>query len=127
MMIDLSFLYDFALLALRIIVAIVFFSSGKSHLMNPKERGDDIGLSPGLTRFVGISEVVGAISIALGIYIQIGAALLIGTMLGALYKKIFVWGTGFYADKGFGWHYDIIFLCANFLFLATGGSLVLLG
>ena len=127
MIIDLSFLYDFALLALRIIVAIVFFSSGKSHLMKSEERAEGLGLSPGLTRFVGIAEVIGAISVAAGIYIQIGAALLISTMLGALYKKIFVWNTGFYADEGFGWHYDVIFLCANLLFLATGGRFVLLG
>ena len=127
MIIDLTFLYDFALLALRIIVAIVFFSSGKSHLMKPKKRGEDLGLSPRVTRFVGIAEVVGAISVGGGIYIQAGAALLIGTMLGALYKKIFIWNTGFYADKGFGWHYDIIFLCANILFLAASGRFILLG
>ena len=127
MIIDLTFLYDFALFALRIIVAIVFFSSGKSHLMKPKKRGEDLGLSPRVTRFVGIAEVVGAISVGSGIYIQAGAALLIGTMLGALYKKIFIWNTGFYADKGFGWHYDAIFLCANILFLAASGRFILLG
>lgn len=95
--------------------------------MKPKERGEGLGLSPGMTRFVGIAEVVGAISVALGIYIQIGAIILIGTMLGALYKKIFIWGTGFYADEGLGWHYDLIFVFANLLFLATGGRFVLLG
>lgn len=127
MIVDLTFLYDFALLALRIIVAVVFFSSGRSHLAKPKERAEGLGLSPGMTRFVGVSEIIGAISVAAGIYIQVGAALLIGTMLGALYKKIFEWNTGFYADEGFGWHYDLIFLCANLLFLATGGRFVLIG
>lgn len=38
-MIDASCLFPVSLLLLRIIVAIVFFSSGKSHAANPVERG----------------------------------------------------------------------------------------
>lgn len=127
MIIDLSPLSDVALLALRIIVAIIFFSSGKSHAMQSAERAESIGMSPGTTRFLGIVELTGALSVAAGIYIQLGAALLIGVMLGAIYKKTMVWDTGFYSEEGFGWHYDLLLLCANLVFLATGGSLILLG
>ncbi|MEX2346525.1 MAG: DoxX family protein [Balneolaceae bacterium] len=127
MIINLSPLLDIALLALRIIVAIIFFSSGKSHVMKPDERAESIGMSPGATRFLGIVEIAGAISVAAGFYIQVGAALLAGVMLGAIYKKTMVWGTGFYSEKGYGWHYDLLLLCANLVFLATGGSLVLAG
>lgn len=128
MVIDISPLSDFALLALRIIVAIVFYSSGKSHATRPVERAESIGMSPGTTRFLGIVELAGALSVALGIFIQIGAALLIGVMLGAIYKKIFVWNTGFYSEEGYGWHYDLLLLCANLVFLtAGGGSLILAG
>lgn len=128
MIIDLSSFSDIALLALRIIVAIIFFSSGKSHVMKPDERAESIGLSPGATRFLGIVELTGALSVAAGIYIQIGAALLIGVMLGAIYKKTMVWGTGFYSEKGYGWHYDLLILSANLVFLtAGGGSLILIG
>lgn len=127
MLIDLSPLLDFALLALRIIVAIIFFSSGKSHVMQPAKRGESIGMPPGATRFLGIIEITGAISVAAGIYIQIGAILLIGVMLGAIYKKTMVWDMGFYSDKGFGWHYDLLLLCANLVFLAMGGDLMLVG
>ena len=122
MLFDLSHLFDPAILLLRIIVAIAFFSSGMSHVKKPEERGKSIGLPPSITSFLGIAEIVGAISVALGIYIQIGAALLIFTMLGAIYKKIFEWKTGFYADEGFGWHYDLIFLLANFVFLTNPGT-----
>ena len=77
----------------------VFFSSGKSHAQKPKARGESIGMSPTATTILGIAEMVGAVSIALGIFTQIGALLIMGAMLGAMYKKIFVWKTGFYEDK----------------------------
>lgn len=128
MIINLSFLSDIFLLALRVIVAIVFYSSGKSHAMQPKKRSESIGMSPGTTRILGIVEMIGAFSVAFGIYIQIGALLLIGAMLGAIYKKIFVWETGFYSEEGMGWHYDILLLCANLVFLSgVSGNLVLIG
>ncbi|MFC6269700.1 DoxX family protein [Frigoriflavimonas asaccharolytica] len=127
MIVDLSCLVPAALLLLRIIVAIVFFSSGKSHAMNPVERGESVGLSPAATRILGIAEILAAGSIALGIFPQIGAAIVMLTMLGAMQKKIFVWNTKFYEDKGYGWHYDLIFFLAAFVILATnGGSYIVL-
>lgn len=128
MIVDLTFLSDLAFLALRIIVAIIFYSSGKSHAIQPAKRAESIGMSPGATRFLGIVELTGALFVAAGIYIQIGAALLIGVMLGAIYKKTMVWGTGFYSKEGFGWHYDLLILCANLVFLTRGGgNLILIG
>lgn len=120
-------LVGFALFSLRIIIAIVFFSSGKSHVQKPEERGKSIGMSPTATTILGIAEIVGAISIAFGVFTQIGALLLMGAMFGAMYKKIFVWKTGFYADKGFGWHYDLLlFLGALVIFATHGGSWILI-
>lgn len=85
-------------------------------------------MSPGATRFLGITEIIGALSVAAGIYIQIGAVLLIGAMLGAIYKKIMVWNTGFYSEEGLGWHYDLLLLCVNLVFLtADGGNLIIIG
>ena len=122
MILDLSAFIPASLLLLRIIVAIVFFSSGKSHATDPVERGKSVGLSPSVTRFLGIAEIVAAFSIALGIFPQIGAAIVIVTMLGAIQKKIFVWKTGFYEDKGYGWHYDLILLIAALVIIATNGG-----
>ncbi len=87
MILDTAFLTGFALLLLRIIIAIVFFSSGKSHVQKPKERGESIGMSPTATTVLGLAEIVGAISIAFGIFTQIGALLIMGAILGAIYKK----------------------------------------
>ena len=126
MIFDTAFLAGFALLFLRIIIAIVFFSSGKSHVQKPKERGESIGMSPTATTVLGLAEIVGAISIAFGIFTQIGALLIMGAMLGAMYKKIFVWKTGFYEDKGYGWHYDLLLFLGTFVIFTThGGSLIL--
>ena len=122
MILDLTSFIPASLLLLRIIVAIVFFSSGKSHAMNPVERGKSVGLSPALTRFLGIAEIIAAISIAFGIFPQIGALIIFVTMLGAIQKKIFVWKTAFYEDKSYGWHYDLIFLIAALVIIATNGG-----
>ena len=127
MLITASFLAPYALLALRFITAIVFFSSGSSHAQKPAERGKQIGMSPGATRVLGIVEIIGAFSIALGLYAQLGAFLIMVVMLGAMHRKIFIWKTGFYADKGYGWHYDLTwFIAAAVIFATGGGSLRLL-
>lgn len=122
MIVDLSPLLDFALLALRLIVAIIFFSSGRSHFTKADERAESMGMSPGATKFLGIVEMVAALSVAAGIYIQIGAFLIIVVMMGAIYKKTMVWEIGFYSEEGFGWHYDLLLLCASFVFLTGGGG-----
>ena len=126
MTLNLSFLLLISLSLLRIMLAIVFFSSGKSHAMHPVERGKSIGFSPSVTRVLGIAEIVAAFSIALGIFPQIGAAIVLLTMLGAIQKKLFVWHTGFYADKGYGWHYDLIFVIAALIIIATNGGAYIL-
>lgn len=126
MIFDLSFLIPITLLLLRIIVAIVFFSSGKSHFMKPIERGKSVGLSPAMTRFLGIAEILASVSIALGIFPQIGGAIIAVTMLGAIQKKIFVWKTKFYEEKSYGWHYDLIFLIAALVIMATNGGAYIL-
>lgn len=122
MLVNASLLAPFALLALRIITAVVLFSSGKSHVQRPDERGKQIGMPPGATRFLGTMEIIGAISIAFGIFAQVGAAIIMAVMLGAIHRKIFVWKTGFYADKGYGWHYDLFFFIAAWVIFSTGGG-----
>ena len=125
MNLDFSSFYDVAILALRVIVAIVFFSSGRAHASDPQGRAKSIGLSPAATAVLGVAEILGAVMVAVGIFPRIGAMVLIFTMLGAIYKKIVVWKTGFYAEKGYGWHYDLILLCACLVVFALPGGIVL--
>ena len=91
-------------------------------MLHPAERSKSIGMSKIATFFLGIAEILGAVSIALGIYTQLGALLITAAMAGALFKKIFIWKTGFYAKKGYGWHYDLLLLLASLVILTTSGG-----
>jgi putative oxidoreductase len=122
MPIEAHFLAPCTLLLLRLITAIVFFSSGKSHAQKPEERGRQIGMSPGATSFLGVMEVIAAVSIGLGVFTQVGAAIIMVVMLGAIWKKINTWHTGFYAKKGFGWHYDLLLFASAAVIFTTGGG-----
>ena len=118
---------DFGLLALRLMVAVVFISSGWSHLTKSEERSKSIGMSKGFTIFLGVAEMAGGLGVALGVFTQLASLGLILIMLGAIQKKIFVWHTGFWGDKASGWHYDLTFVVMNLVILFTdGGRLVLM-
>lgn len=122
MLVDAINLVPYALLFLRLIIGMIFFSSGKSLAQHPIERSKSIGLTPIATSILGIAEIIGAISIAFGLFTQIGAILLMVIMIGALYKKIAIWNTKFYEDKGYGWHYDVLLLMGLLVIFATSGG-----
>lgn len=111
---------DTALLSLRLIVGAVYFTSGLQHAKDPVGRAASIGMSPGFTRVLGIVEMAASLGVALGVLAQVAALGLIGVSLGAIQKKVFVWHTGFWGDKTYGWHYDLLFLVANLVTLTTG-------
>jgi putative oxidoreductase len=113
---------DAALLALRLMIAAVFCTSGWSHLKDPAGRSQSIGMSQGFTVFLGAAELAGGLGIAVGVLAQLAALGLILVMLGAIQKKIFVWKTGFWGKHGDGWSYDLIFVVMNLVVVATGGG-----
>jgi putative oxidoreductase len=113
---------DYALLFMRLLVGLVFITSGWRHFQDPVARGKSIGLSPGFTRFLGIAELAGGLGVALGILIQVAALGLILVMLGAIHRKIFVWKTGFWGPHGDGWSYDLFFVAMNLVIATTGGG-----
>ncbi len=124
---ELGIFNDIALLFLRIITGIVFITSGWSHFTEPGKRSKSIGMSKNFTFFLGLGELSGAAGIILGVFSQFAAAVLVVVMLGAISKKIFVWKTGFYAEKGFGWHYDMLLLTCNLIIItSSGGNLTLI-
>ena len=58
---------------------------------------------------------------------QFAAFGLIVLMLGAIQKKIFSWHTGFWGEKSYGWHYDLMFILMSLVIAFTdGGEYVLL-
>ena len=117
---------DVALLCLRLLIGIVFFWSGLQHARDPVGRAASIGLSPGVTRMLGLVEMAGALGVALGVFTQVAALALMAVMLGAIQKKLFVWHTGFWGEKTYGWHYDLLFFVANLVILTTGGGRLVL-
>jgi putative oxidoreductase len=113
---------DLGLLLLRLMVGVVFVTSAWNHLKDPESRSKSIGLSKGLTIVLGLGELLGGLGVALGVLTQLAAIGLILIMLAAIYKKIFVWHTGFWGEKASGWHYDLIFVVMNLVVLFTNGG-----
>lgn len=113
---------DWSLLLLRVVVALVFGTSGFSHLKSPKERAASIGMSVPFTVFLGAAELAGAIALVAGILTQWAALGLIAVMLGAIYKKIVEWKTGFWGEKASGWHYEVLFIAMLLVIFTTGGG-----
>jgi putative oxidoreductase len=114
---------DVALLLLRVMVGLVFLTSGWYHLRDPAGRSKDIGMSKSFTIFLGAAELAGSLGIILGVFAQLAAAGLILVMLGAIQKKIFVWRTGFWGKSGTnGWSYDTMLIVMNLVIVTTGGG-----
>ncbi len=113
---------DLGLLLLRLMVGLVFFTSGWGHLKDPAARSKSIEMSKSFTIFLGVAEVAGALGVAFGVLTQLAAIGLILVMLGAIQKKIFAWHTGFWGEKAGGWHYDLMFILMNLMILFTDGG-----
>jgi|SRR6516225_2007413 len=115
-------LTDLALLLLRLVLAIVFVNSGWGMLRDPRAHAKDLGLRRSFTLFLGASEFSGGLALVLGILIQIAAVGLLAISLGAIYKKIVVWRTGFWGEASAGWSYDLLFVAMEFVVVTTGGG-----
>jgi len=118
---------DLGLLLMRLMVGLVFVTSGYSHLKDPTARAKSIEMSRPFTIFLGTAEVAGGLGVAFGVLTQLAAFGLILIMFGAIWKKIFAWHTGFWGEKASGWHYDLMFVLMNLVIAFTnGGAYVLL-
>jgi len=119
---ELHVLDGFALLVLRLVLAAVFVSSGWADVTRPTQRSESLEMPVPFTILLGLGELAAAASIAVGVYAQLGALLLVVIMVGAIRKKIFVWHTGFFGGESRGWFYDLLYLSCNLVIVATGGG-----
>ena len=83
----LSHFTDASLLLLRLMVGLVFVTSGYSHLKDPEARAKSIEMPKGFTIFLGIAEVAGGLGVAAGVLTQLAAIGLILIMLCLLYTS----------------------------------------
>ncbi len=114
---------DIALLLLRLMVGIVFITSGYKHLKDPATRSKDIGMGKSFTIFLGAAELAGGLGVISGVLAQLAAIGLILVMLGAIQKKIFTWHTGFWGKPGTnGWSYDTMLVVMNLVIVTAGGG-----
>jgi putative oxidoreductase len=114
---------DIALLLLRVMVGIVFITSGYKHLKDPASRSKDIGMSKSVTIFLGAAELAGGLGVISGVLAQLAAIGLILLILGAIPKKIITWHTSFWGKSGTnGWGYDTMLVVMNLVIVATGGG-----
>ena len=72
---------DLAILLLRLMVGVVFITSGWNHVKDPEARSKSIGLSKNFTILVGAGEVLGSLGVTFGVLTQLAALGLILIML----------------------------------------------
>lgn len=113
---------DLSLLLLRVMVGLVFVASGYGHLKDPGARAKSIEMPVPFTIFLGIAEVAGGLGVTFGVLTQLAAMGLTLIMFGSIWKKIFAWHTGFWGEKAFGWHYDLMFVLMNLVIACTNGG-----
>jgi putative oxidoreductase len=113
---------DIGLLLLRLMVGVVFFTSGWNTLKDPDTRSKNIEMSKPFTIFLGAGEASGALGLIFGVLTQLAGIGLILFSLGAIWKKIAAWHTGFWGDSSSGWHYDLMLLVINVVIVATDGG-----
>jgi putative oxidoreductase len=124
---QLAWFQAMALLLMRLMVGAIFITSGWSHVTNTVERAKSIEMSKGFTFSLGVAELAGGLGVVFGVFTQLAALGLILVMLGAIYKKITAWHTGFWGEKSYGWHYDLMLVIMNLVVITTkGGSFVLM-
>lgn len=111
-----------AILLLRIMAGSVYASSGWYDLKDPEGRGKSIGMSKGFTIFLGVVELAGGLAVIFGVLTQLAAAGLILLALGAIWKKVFAWHTGFWGKGSQGWHYDLMLALMNLVIITTDGG-----
>jgi len=99
---------DLSLLLMRLVLALVFGTSGWGHLRRPGERAKSIGMSVPFTVFLGAAELAGAIGLATGLLAPWAALGLILVMLGAIQKKITEW------------NYEVLLIVMNLVIVTMG-------
>ena len=118
---------DLGLFILRLALGVIFLYHGGMKLKAPGMMAKGLGWQSWHVTLLGLVEVLGALSVVVGVYAPYGALLLALVMIGALYYKIAKWKIPFFAMDKMGWEFDLILLGASFaVFFGNVGAYALL-
>ncbi len=101
-------------------LAVEFLPSGVFSVRDPVGRAQQNGVSTPFMVFIGVAEIAASLGLLAGVLARQAALGLVMIMAGAIYKKAFVWHTGFWGAHNDGWHYELM-LVAMCLAIALGG------
>lgn len=114
---SLSAYSDWGLLALRLALGGLFLAHGLPKLS---------GKSGGFMQLIGVIETVAALSVLLGLFIQLGAIGIAVVMIGATYKKKFEWHMPYSSTEKMAWEVDLVLLGAALVLLTQGAGRIAL-
>lgn len=120
---------DWAPLALRLVLAVVFIVHGYPKLFKDFQGTSSflagLGFKPGVfwALVLGVSEFFGGIALLFGAASRVAASLLIISMTVATLTKIFKWKSSFSSKEGMGWEFDLLLVAGLVtIFLLGSGN-----
>lgn len=113
---------DFGLYLLRLGVGTIFLYHAWGKLIKSKKVAKMLKWSPISIQVLGLAELFAALMLIIGVYVQFGAAILTGIMIGAIYYHVYHWQTPFSSTKGKGFELDLLLLCSSLAILLSGGG-----
>ncbi len=114
------------LLAIRVALGAVFLMHAWPKLSNAAAMAKGMKWGSWQVMLLGLWESVGALSVLLGVYPQIGAIMLGIVMLGALHHKIFKWKMPFASMSSTGWEFDLMLLASSIAVALVGSGTIAL-
>ena len=114
---------DFALLLVRVVLAVIFLVSFQKKYKDIAgfAKQNNLPLVGGYFQ-VGIEGFAGA-SLLLGGLTQLGALAAMAAMAGSMFFHIVIWHSKYWAAKG-GWEYDLMIFAMSAAVFVTGGGLI---
>ena len=116
-----SFLHQYASFGmwfLPAIAGVIFIVHGVPKVRHPEGIAATLHAPKFVGTLQGLVEVAGGLLLIFNFYVQIVSLVFALIMLGAIYFKIFVWKTPFFAHDKTGWELDLLLLAVFVLLLA---------
>ncbi|MBI4032315.1 DoxX family membrane protein [Candidatus Berkelbacteria bacterium] len=112
---------DLGLYLLRFAVAVIFIAYAFPKLAYTTEHAKKIKLRTFTVVFLGIAEILAAVGLILGLFVQASAAVLAIAAAGTLLHKYDKVDIGLEGPE-LGWQFDVLLLIATVTILMTGGG-----